>query len=327
MSKKDWILGVDIGGTKTAVCLAHRDGTIPHELRMPSYPERGTEDWLERCRVLIFQLLEKAGLGPAEIAITGISAPGPLSARAGTLLNAPNMTGWEEVPVVDMFRRFIPSPIIMNNDANAAALAEWMFGDYRGADGLIYLTMSTGLGAGLIVNGKLLQGVTDTAGEVGYHVLDLNGPQSPCGHRGSFEAFCGGKNMADQLRDRLARDRISSRILDHAGGDLSRVDFRCLAEAVREKDAFACEVWEHYLLRLGQGIGNLIMILNPQVIMLGTIGIHAADILLEPLKKILPRFVLKQALDACAIAPSSLGSRIGNLAAIALAVEALGNEQ
>ena len=211
----------------------------------------------------------------------------------------------------------------MNNDANAAALAEWMYGEYTGADGLIYLTMSTGLGAGIVVNGRLLQGITDTAGEVGYHVLDVNGPQSPCGHRGSFEAYCGGKNMADCLRREIAERRIKTRILDHAGGDLNRVDFRCLAQAVRERDAYACQIWEEYILRLGQGIGNLIMILNPQVIVLGTIGIHAADILLEPLREALARFVLKPALDACTIAPSSLGERIGNMAAVALAAEAL----
>lgn len=323
MKKEDWILGIDIGGTKTAVCLARSDGVIHHDVRMPSHPERGPEDWFERCRIMILQMLEKACITLSSVSITGISAPGPLSAKAGTLLNAPNMTGWEEVPVVEMFQRFISGPIVINNDANAAALAEWMYGQYSGADGLVYLTMSTGLGAGIIANGKLLQGITDTAGEVGYHVLDLNGPQSPCGHRGSFEAFCGGKNVADQLREYVAREHISTRILDHADGELSRIDFRCLAEAVREQDPFACDIWEHYILRLGQGIGNLIMILNPQVIVLGTIGIHAADILLEPLRSVLPRFVLKPALDACTIAPSSLGSRIGNLAAIAIAAQEL----
>ncbi|MDD2237417.1 MAG: ROK family protein, partial [Kiritimatiellae bacterium] len=318
-----WILGIDIGGTKTGVCLAHPDGTILHERRMPSLPGAGPEDWLSRCRTLIIQLLDTAGLALNELAITGISAPGPLSTRTGALLNAPNMTGWEEVPVVSMFQRFIPGPIVMNNDANAAALAEWMYGSYSGADGLIYLTMSTGLGAGIIANGRLLQGVCDTAGEVGYHVLDLNGPESPCGHRGSFEAFCGGKNVADQLRVRIAQEGRTTRILEHAGGDLTRLDFRCLAEAVREGDDEALRIWEGYVLRLGQGIGNLIMILNPEVVLLGTIGIHASDILLEPLRAVLPRFVLKPALEACTIAPSSLGGRIGNMAAVALAVQEL----
>ena len=323
MRQETWILGIDIGGTKTAVCLAHPDGTITHELRMPSLPEQGPEDWLERSRILIAALLDRAGLALNQLAMTGISAPGPLSTRTGALLNAPNMTGWEEVPVVSMFQRFIPGHIVMNNDANAAALAEWMYGSYSGADGLIYLTMSTGLGAGIIANGKLLQGVSDTAGEVGYHVLDLNGPESPCGHRGSFEAFCGGKNLADQLRERIAREGAPSRILEHAGGDLARLDFRCLVEAVREGDAEAVRIWEGFVLRLGQGIGNLIMILNPEVIVLGTIGIHAADILLEPLHAVLPRFVLKPALEACTIVPSSLGGRIGNMAAVALAVQEL----
>lgn len=327
MDQETWILGIDIGGTKTAVCLAHPNGTVVQERRMPSLPERGPEDWLERSRELVADLLEGAGLAMERVAVTGISAPGPLSTRTGALLNAPNMTGWEEVPVVEMFRRFIPGRIVMNNDANAAALAEWMFGQYAGADGLIYLTMSTGLGAGIIANGRLLQGVSDTAGEVGYHVLDLDGPESPCGHRGSFEAFCGGKNVADQLRACMVEEGRFARIRAHADGVLSRVDFRCLTAAVREGDEEAVRFWDRYVLRLAQGIGNLIMILNPSVILLGTIGIHAADILLPPLQRMLPRFVLKPALDACTIAPSSLGRGIGNMAAVALAVQELNKQQ
>ena len=272
---------------------------------------------------MIEALVAEAGRTLDELSVVGISAPGPLSAKSGTLLNAPNMTGWDEVPIVDMFRTFLPGPIVINNDANAAALAEWTFGKYKGVDGLVYLTMSTGLGAGIIVNGGLLQGCTDTAGEVGYHVLDLMGPISPCGHRGSYEAFCGGKNMADQLRQRIKDESIQTAILDYAGGDYDKIDFKCLLEAVRSGDVFANSVWQEYTLRLAQGIGNLIMILNPQAVLLGTIGLHAGETLLQPLRELLPRFVLKPPLDACTIAPATLGSAIGDLAAIALAVQEL----
>jgi glucokinase len=317
------ILGIDIGGTKTSVCTADRSGRIRHAQRMPSEAQRGPQDWLERTVELCHRVMDEAAMKDEDVEMVGISAPGPLSARTGTLLNAPNMTGWEEVPIVEMLSQHFAQPMVMNNDANAAALAEWYFGEYKGADGLIYLTMSTGLGAGIIANGRLLQGITDTAGEVGYHVLDIHGPQSPCGHRGSFEAFCGGKNMADRLRQQIVDDRIETRILEHAEGDPEKIDFRCLLQAVRDEDAFAREVWEEYVLRLAQGMANLIMILNPEVIILGTIGIHAGHTLLNPLQDMLPCFTLKPALEACTIAPSSLGKQIGDMAAVALALERL----
>jgi len=315
------ILGIDLGGTKTSVCLADRDGTIFSSDRIPTLPEDGAENWLNRCCILVDNVLVRRQVALEDLSVVGISAPGPLSAKHGILLNPPNLTGWVDLPLVDMLSERLNRPVVMNNDANAAALAEWMYGEYSGADGLIYLTMSTGMGGGIVVNGRLLQGVTDTAGEVGFYVLDVDGPQSPCGHRGSFEAFCGGKNMADQLRKKITSQRIETSILTHAGGDPAKIDFRCLLAAVKEGDDYALGIWESFVYRLAQGIGNLIIILNPEVIVLGTIAIHAGDLLFDPLKKLLPQFTLLPALNACRIVPSSLGSNIGDLAAVALGAD------
>ncbi|NCC50668.1 MAG: ROK family protein [Spartobacteria bacterium] len=317
------LLGIDIGGTKTSVCVGTEKGEIRFSKRMPSRTPEGPQRWAERTFALIDEVLAECGLGLEDMAAIGMSAPGPLSVKKGALLDAPNMTDWGTVAVVPMFEGHLGRRVHMNNDANAAALAEWMFGAYKGADGLIYLTMSTGLGAGIIANGALLQGISDSAGEVGYHVLDPGGPVSPCGHRGSFEAFCGGKNVADQLRARIAEERIDTAILRHAGGDPAAIDFKALTAAVREGDPFAQEVWDGYIAHLAQGIGNLMMIINPEVIVLGTIAIHAGALLFDPLREQLPAFVIPSALAACRVVPSSLGPRIGDMAALALAAQAV----
>lgn len=315
------ILGIDLGGTKTSVSLANQHGSITCAERIPTTPAEGIESWLQRTCSLITDVLNNHDISLADIDIIGVSAPGPLSAKTGTLLNPPNLTGWVDMPLVALLEKELGRPVIMNNDANAAALAEWMFGEYSGADGLIYLTMSTGLGGGIIINGNMLQGVTDTAGEVGFHVLDVNGQESPCGHRGSFEAYCGGKNIADQLRHAITTQHIETSILTHANNDPAQIDMRCLLAALKEQDPYALKVWKTFIYRLAQGIGNLITILNPEVILLGTIAIHAGDLLFAPLKKQLPQFTLKPALEACRIAPSSLASNIGDLGAIALGMD------
>ena len=296
-------------------------GEIQLARRIPSKTADGPQAWAQRTFELIDEVLTACHTDIEDVAAIGMSAPGPLSVKKGMLLDAPNMTNWGHVPVTQMFEDHLGRHVNMNNDANAAALAEWLFGEYKGAEGLIYLTMSTGLGAGIIANGALLQGISDTAGEVGYHVLDPNGPVSPCGHRGSFEAFCGGKNMADQLRMRIVEEQIKTSILDHAGDNPARIDFKALLTAVREEDPFALEVWDIYIEHLAQGIGNLIMIINPAVIVLGTIAIHAGELLFGPLSKRLPDYVIPSALTSCHIAASSLGAQIGDMAALALAVQ------
>lgn len=312
-------LGIDIGGTKTGVCIGDETGRLLARLRMPSEVERGPDDWFQRLEKLLRELLTEAGVDYDEFHAVGVSAPGPLSVSQGLLLDPPNMPGWVEVPITARIQELTGRPVLLNNDANAAVLAEHLFGQWKGCRDMVYLTLSTGLGAGIISSGLVLQGACDMGGEVGYHVLDVNGPDSPCGHRGSFEAFCGGRNVALRLQRELARNPESTAVLDLAGS-LEQVDFAAFLGAVKVGDPFALRHWEAWCERLAQGIGNLLMILNPEVVLLGTIGIHAGDLLLGELQNRIPAYVHPAAWEACTIAPASLGTEIGDLAALALAV-------
>ncbi|MBU1692454.1 MAG: ROK family protein [Verrucomicrobia bacterium] len=318
------LLGIDLGGTKIAVCLGDETGTILSARRMPTLSPEGPPACLRRTADLARALLNEAGLSARDLAAVGIAAPGPVSLREGLMLRPPNMAGWINVPLVKWAEEAFGCPAYMNNDANACALAEYLYGSCRGTPNLVYLTMSTGLGAGIILGGRLIQGATDLAGEVGHHVLDLNGPPCPCGQRGCLEIYCGGMNVANRLRERIVAENIRTAILDEAGGDPAAIDFRGFLAAVKKNDPFALEAWDEYLERLAQGVGNVIMFLNPQVILMGTIAIHAGDLLLGPLRERVKRYAWAPSVEACRILPSALEGRIGELSALAVAAAGLG---
>jgi glucokinase len=317
------LLGIDIGGTKTAVCAGNAQGRILAARRFPSTQEPTQAGYFRRLRRECGAVLREAGISPAALEAVGISAPGPLDVRRGILFAPPNNPGWRNVPFAAKVRRWFAAPVFMQHDAKACALAEWLYGRFRGVPNLLYLTFSTGMGGGMILNGRLVQGPTDSAGEVGHQTLDPTGPRCGCGKRGCWEAYVGGRNVAERLKRRIAAEGIRTAILDHAGGRASQITFRSLTEAVRTGDAFAREQWEDYTERLAQGIGNLIMILNPEVIVLGTIAIKEGELVLRPLRRKLKKYVWDWPRKACRIVPSSLGAQIGELSALAAAVTGL----
>ena len=320
-SPDKFLVGVDIGGTKISVCVGDAAGNIRAAQRFPiaevasSYPAG-----LSRIVEVTKAVLDQADLTMQDVASVGIAAPSPMDNRRGLLLAPTNIKGWGIAPIVADLAKQLDKPVRMFNDANACALAEFRFGCGRDIKNLIYLTNSTGMGGGLIINGQVLEGADDTAGEVGHCVLDPNGPPCPCGLNGCFEAYCGGRNMAQRIQERILAGGIQTRILDHAGGKIDQIAMPALLAAVRENDAFAIEVWDEYVLRMAQGIGILIMTLNPELVILGTIAIHAGDLFMDPWLKLLPKFAWSAPLKTCRIAVSSLGASIGDYSALAVAM-------
>lgn len=314
------LLGIDIGGTKTSACVGTEAGELLASRRIATTPEHGPAAWRPRMLDLAREVLAEARLVPAEIDAIGMASPGPMSVARGMMLAPPNMLGWVDVPVQAWVEEAFRRPTYINNDANACALAEWLYGNCAGAANLVYLTMSTGIGGGVIANGRLVQGVADMGGEVGHFVLDIHGPPCPCGQRGCFEIYCGGMNVANRLRERIVREQVDTEILRAAGGNPAAIDFRALVTAVRRGDRFAMEAFDEYLERLAQGFGILLMSFNPEALILGTIAIHAGDLILEPVRERLPRYAWRHVTESCLILPSALEGRIGDLSAIAVAV-------
>lgn len=311
------VIGIDIGGTKISVCLGDSEGRILSSRRIETQPLGGANKGLPA----IAKEIEELDVDWSQIGAIGISSPGPVSSKEGMMLAPPNLKGWEMTRLTDFFADRFQKPAFLNHDAKAAALAEYLFGHAKGTANLVYLTVSTGMGGGAIVNGKLVQGVTDTAAEIGHCILDPKGPLCPCGRHGCFEAFCGGAALAKKMQKEIDQKQIDTVILQEAGGDLKKIDAACLIRAIRKSDPYALEVWDGFIERLAQGIGIVLMAFNPQALILGTMAKHAGPFLFDPLRKALPRFAWKEPLEACRIDSSRL-EKLSELSGIAVALGA-----
>jgi glucokinase len=321
MSRKFQVLGIDIGGTKIAACVADADGNVLGSTRLQAtddYP-----DTMARTAAAVQAMLAEMRLPMAEIDAIGICAPGPLDLANGVMIRTPNRN-WHDAPVRDDLSRLLGRPAAMDNDANAGGLAEWFFGAGKGKRDLIYLTMSTGVGGGIICNGKLLTGASGNAGEVGHIVLDLNGPMCGCGQRGCLEAYCGGRAVQLRLQEML-RDRPGHAMyqLPCVAGKFENLNFQAVREGAKAHIPLAMEMWDEICLRLAQGIGICMAAFNPELIVLGTSAYYAGDFLLDPVKRYLPRFAWREFTDYCTIRTSALGLKVGELAGVSVAFHSL----
>jgi len=314
------LLGIDIGGTKMALSIGNERGEILIGQRFPTDRD-SAQKTLTQAAQAAEKLISKAGLTAKQIDAIGISSPGPMCSKRRMILKTPNLQNWDHFKVGDFFEDRFKRPTFMQNDANGAGLAEYLFGACKGLD-LIYLTMSTGIGAGIIANGQLVAGANDLGGEAGHITLDINGPRCGCGKTGCWEAFCGGKNFADQLRADMVANNIKTAILDEVGGDPAKISMKEICAAVRAGDAYACKKWDGFIEKMAQAIGILLQTLNPQAIVMGTIAIHDGDLFIPQMMERLPKYAWKGCIEVCRIEPSTL-KNIGELGAIAIAIDGI----
>ena len=320
MTTHGLLLGVDIGGTKCAVSLAELDGTIigRHE-EATREGARTAEQTIAALSTAGKNLLETVGAG-ARLAAVGVSCGGPLDAETGTILAPPNLPSWKAVPVKQLLADALGVPVVAENDANATAIAEFRLGAGRGCSSLIYVTMGTGIGAGIIVDGKLLRGVSGMAGELGHTTIMPDGPLCGCGKRGCLEALASGPAIARLAGERLAYGR-GRLLLARAGGAPAAITAQHVIEAARSGDAFSKEVLCEAGLYMGIGLANAIQMLNPERIVLGTIAVHAQELILEPIRASVAEHAWARARADCSIVPAELGDRAQDLAAIALVMD------
>lgn len=315
------VLGIDIGGTKTTLAVGLLDGKIFSKRRFLSNPDRSFSDYMSELKREASALLDELGLSFSDIELVGIAAPGPLSVKRGILLNPPNLPKWKGAQLVKEIKDIFGCRVALNNDGNASCLAEYYYGKYGvgvGSQSMLYLTMSTGIGGGAVEKGKLIQGASDTALEVGYMVIDLKGPDPSSEKVGYFEDFCGGKALAHRVEKRLKEEKITSSLSQWVQkGEALKMEH--IIEAVRAEDTFAVDVWEEFLDRAAQGVSILIMTLNPEVVLLGTIAIHAEDLFIPPLKERLKRITWPEPLQNLTLEAGTLKEDLSPLSGIAVA--------
>ncbi|MBQ9503241.1 MAG: ROK family protein [Lentisphaeria bacterium] len=326
MQKDLVLLGFDVGGTKLGIGLGTSSGRILDGWRMANVNTR-PEEVLPRIAAEARRMVEKQGLRMEDVAAFGISAPFPADAKRGIMLDPPNNPLWRNVPILEYLSDALKIPGAFENDANSAALAEWFFGAGKGCENMVYLTMSTGIGGGIIASGRLIRGgAALSAGEIGHLCVQVGGRKCSCGQEGCYEAYCGGRAVALRMREELS-GKPESMIMRLAGGDPEKVDMIVLEKAVRANDPYALALWDEIALRNAQAMGMLINMLNPEKLILGTLAWAVGDLYTDPVKKYLPRFCWKEPREACAIVSSALKREISSCAGIAAALNYLNESE
>lgn len=298
------LLGLDIGGTKSAAVIGDTDGTVLARVSAPT-PRESWQEAVALLCALCREVCHNQDVAVSDMAALGVSCGGPLDSATGIVYAPPNLPAWEAVPLKSLLQSEFGLPTRLENDANATALAEHRWGAGRGCRDMAFLTMGTGIGAGLILDGRLYRGRGDLAGEVGHAVVLPGGPLCPCGKRGCLEALASGTSLARMGRERYGEAGLTAyNVCDRArAGDL-------IAESVIADVA----------LYMGIGLANLLHTLNLERVVLGTLAVHAADLLLDPIRAAAEAHCWPRVWEGVSILPAALGDAAQDKAALAVAL-------
>jgi len=306
------VVGIDIGGTNLVVGCVAEDGSRLHALaEEPTCAEAGATDVLDRLVALAARTIARtrAELPGVEIAGVGVGAPGPLDTRSGVVLLTPNL-GWVNLPLRRIIHDRLALPAALDNDANCAVLGEWWVGAARGSRTAIGITIGTGIGGGLILDGGLFHGASDVAGEIGHTTIDTDGRRCKCGNYGCLEAYASGPNIALRAREAIEAG-AESRLPEYVGGDLARISAQTVYQAAKEGDVLALEVVNDTAKFLGVGLANLVNVFNPEVVVVCGGVTLAGEHLFTPLRREVARRAFKPAVAACRIVPGELVGTAG----------------
>ncbi len=319
------IVGVDLGGTKIASALVTEDGRIAAFDVRPTAADEGQEAVLDRMEAGIRAVMAAGGVGPSDLLGIGVAAPGPCDRRTGVLTQPPNLPGWHNVPLKAIFEARLGVRTFLGNDANMAAQGEHRFGAGRHAQNMIYITVSTGIGGGLILDGRLYTGADGAAGEVGHMVVDEGSVRCNCGNVGCWESLASGTALAREAVARIAGGAASSiaRLARQSG---SPVSAQLVYEAAQGGDPLAEELIANVAHYLGVGLMNLVHIFNPDIIVLGGGMMQMGEMLLGPARQVLEERGLELPVRRVRIVVSELGDRVGVLGAAAQVLEETAGE-
>jgi len=319
--RQTYIVGVDLGGTNIVVGAMSADGRQSLAVRsMPTNPEAGAEAVADRIVALIegviLDTIAQTDAARRDFVGVGIGAPGPLDREKGIVIVAPNL-GWKNFPLRDRIAERLELPATLDNDANCATVGEWWQGAAQGGRNVIGITIGTGIGGGLIIDGTLFHGSSDVAGEIGHTTIDLNGRHCKCGNYGCLEAYASGPAIAVRAREVLVREETASLLPSLVGGKLEDITAETVYRAAQQGDAVASEIVRDTARYLGVGIANMLNILNADVVVVAGGVTQAGDALFVPLRAEVRRRAFRPAVDATRIVPGSLPGTAGVVGAVA----------
>jgi glucokinase len=315
-----FIVGVDLGGTNLVIGAMSADGATQHAMHsIPTRAELGADAVVGRIVELIETVIAETrattGAARKDFLGVGIGSPGPLDRERGLVIFTPNL-GWRDFPLRDRVQDGVKLVATLDNDANCATLGEWWIGAAKGAQHVVGLTLGTGIGGGLILDGKLYHGASDVAGEIGHSSIDSTGRRCGCGNYGCLEAYASGPAIAERAREALAGGEPSI-MPSLVGGDLATLTAATVYDAAKRDDELALYVVRETARFLGTGIANLLNIFNPEVVVLAGGVTQAGEALFDPLRAEVRRRAFKPAVDACRIVPGALEGNAGVVGAVA----------
>ncbi len=315
-----YVIGVDLGGTNIVVGAVAEDGSEDVATRSePTRSEQGADAVVDRIVRMIEtamkETIEQRGVTRASFLGIGVGAPGPLDRERGMILTSPNL-GWQNFPLRDAIGDRVGLTVKLDNDANCATLGEWWLGAAKGGRNVVGMTIGTGIGGGLILDGRLYHGSSDIAGEIGHTTIDVTGRRCKCGNYGCLEAYASGPSIAERAREQMHgdHDSIMYTLVD---GEVERLTAAIVYDAAMKGDPTALEVVRETARFLGAGIANLLNVLNPDVVVIAGGVTQAGETLFEPLRREVRKRAFAAAVEACRIVPGSLPGNAGVVGAVA----------
>jgi glucokinase len=314
------IVAVDIGGTKTIAAVLDTEYRTLARVRCLTCADEGPDCVIDTMVKAIHQAVKRCGLSLVDTGGVAIAAAAIIDLNRGLVTAAPNLPGWENIPLVDILAARLSARVVMLNDASAAAIGEHRLGAGRGMDNIIYITVSTGIGGGIVINGELYNGTDGCAAEIGHMIIDINGPLCKCGKRGCYEAMASGTAIGRMARERLAAGR-SSVMLELADGRIDKVTAATVATAAARNDTLAEEVVRDAGFFLGIGLANLVNLINPQAIVVGGGVSKMGERILSPARKSMRQHAFKLPVSTVRVVRAGLGTDTGLIGAAIYARE------
>jgi len=322
MAYEPFIIGIDLGGTNIRAAVVDHIGEIIAYGHRQTLANEGPRAVIDRMIDAAREVMAKAGLAQCQVAAVGVGSPGPLDIEAGVTLSPATLPGWDRVPIRQLIEEGLGIPTTLENDANAAALGEHCFGAGRGVDHMIYVTVSTGIGGGLILDGTLYHGATGMAGEIGHTTILADGPLCGCGNRGCLEALASGSAIARRARE-IVTSGVPTRIANLANGNIDLITAKLVADAASEGDVEAEKILSEAMDYLGTGMASLVNLFNPELVVIGGGLAHIGERLFGPVRHIIKQRAFLAQAQAARVVPAELGDHAGVLGASEVASIAL----
>jgi glucokinase len=312
-----YVVGIDVGGTNLVAGTVAEDGSdVLGVVSEPTLAEQGADAVIRRIAKLAKASIAESG---KKVEGVGIGSPGPLNTKTGVVLLTPNL-GWTNMPLRDRVSEQLGLPATLDNDANCAIFGEWWRGAARGAKYVVGLTLGTGIGGGIIIDGEIYHGVTDVAGEFGHVTIDANGRRCKCGNYGCIEAYAAGPAIAERAVEGI-QSGVETSLSQYVKSDLTKITAQIVYEAANDGDEWALEVVHETASLLGAAVASFVNIFNPEVVVICGGVTQAGDKLFHPLRSEVKRRAFKPAWEACRIVPGTLPGTAGVYGAAAVFIQ------